>query len=596
MPHRLLVRVNIPTKTDHDHIKLIGLGQLGQERVPLDGGRLGVYAYLCPELLEGYDDLLSLGVAGVGVEHEGEGGALLDARHAVGLADAVAVLVLPASLIQQFLGLVRVIVVPGLVVRVVGPGEVRHGRVGHSAQAKDDAVHHRLAVQRVEQGLARAHVQEQRVLLRIQLVDVEREAKLRVRLAIQMLHLQCFFPQRRGHVFANVYLACLELGELDDRVLYDLEVPKIKIRLPPEVVRVLDQRHVVVLDPLAEHVRPGADRRQGVELGRVELVWGEITQNVLGDNPLVGLAAQEGGVHLAELELDGIIVQDHDLLRGQDVDVIGAADGVNVFVQHRFVGELDVVRREWLTVVPRDVVAQVEGEGQAVVGDFPPLGQFRYGGEVFGIDLRQAVEQHAVDLERGVVSVHDGVQVHGIGKGALDDRAARGDRDRLRSGGDHHFHFLFHFLLDHYGLNHLFLYFLDHFYGLDDFLLDYHFLLDLNGHFLDDLYFLDRLDLDRHFLLDHYRSRWSAGREYHDGYCQQGDQGQPFLATKHFLLLIDWFACVLRYESTCERRIPPPIFLVPFHHLLVSGSLERDHFHPRWCASVHVNCIAFEEA
>lgn len=75
---------------------------------------------------------------------------------------------------------------------------------------------------------------------------------------------------------------------------------------------------------------------------------------------------------LGETESDGLRVDDGDLL---DVLVVRRVLGAVLGVHDGLDGELDVIRRERLAVVPLHALAQVEGIGIGLLVIVPRLGE-----------------------------------------------------------------------------------------------------------------------------------------------------------------------------------------------------------------------------
>ncbi len=130
----------------------------------------------------------------------------------------------------------------------------------------------------------------------------------------------------------------------------------------------------------------------------VELFGGQATQDVLRDDPILTLVDQERRIHLAQRELKRIVVHRFDLFRRQDVGKAGAARRVDVCIEDRVIGELDVVCSERLAVVPNYVLAEVERKREIVIRHIPTLGQVREHTEIGYIDVDQAVVQQGSDI------------------------------------------------------------------------------------------------------------------------------------------------------------------------------------------------------
>ena len=129
---------------------------------------------------------------------------------------------------------------------------------------------------------------------------------------------------------------------------------------------------------------------------------------------------QERHVRLGETEGDGLRVDDGDLLdvlivRRVFRAVLGVHDGLD--------GELDVVGRERLAVMPLHALAQVEGISIGLLVIVPRLGE---AGDnlVVAVVGGQAVEEQEVDL---AVFIHGGIDARIVG-GAVDKGGAAAAR------------------------------------------------------------------------------------------------------------------------------------------------------------------------
>ncbi|MOA17190.1 hypothetical protein D3C78_1374360 [compost metagenome] len=157
---------------------------------------------------------------------------------------------------------------------------------------------------------------------------------------------------------------------------------------------------------LAEHERPGADRLL-VDVGRLALL--EQLLGVFGRldrGEAHGQVLDERGIDAVEGELDGVVVELlhlGDVLVHAHVGEVRELGGVglaerHVLVEHSIEGEQDVVgvefagRLEEVGGVELDPFTQVEGVGQAVIGNVPAGGQARDHSSTAALELAQAVE------------------------------------------------------------------------------------------------------------------------------------------------------------------------------------------------------------
>ena len=124
---------------------------------------------------------------------------------------------------------------------------------------------------------------------------------------------------------------------------------------------------------------------------------------------------------MLEDELDGGIV-DHHTFGDELLPLDGGPADVGISLL--FEAELHVVGRGLDTVVPEDVIPQVEGEFQVVLGKFPRSGQ-RGGVGVVGIGARQRQEQPADNLIAATCGGSQVVQGVGVPDGPDDQGIPR---------------------------------------------------------------------------------------------------------------------------------------------------------------------------
>ncbi len=324
---------------------------------------------------------------------------------------------------------------------------------------------------------------------------------------------------------AQIHLACLQLLGEHRLVGHDLADERLQVGRALPVGGVSHHSDVVVFHPLVEKEGPDAHCGVGVEVVAVD--GGEtLGEYVLGQDAQAQIV-KDGALRLLELEDHGVIVGGLD---GLHEGHVVQAWRLDLAAHESLEGEKHILGVEVLTVGPFQALAQVEGEGQAVIGDLPALGQVTGDvspGQVVGV--YHAAEDAANGPERGTVRGQDGVQVLGVGEGTNDQHATFWHGRRSRR--DDHLDDLLDLFLD----------------DLGDDLLDLDLLLLLDDHrlhdrLLDDLLFGDDDGLDDRLLddlldLDHLGgSSTTAGCQQPQGYEADRQQQQILL---HLPLLWD---------------------------------------------------------
>ena len=101
--------------------------------------------------------------------------------------------------------------------------------------------------------------------------------------------------------------------------------------------------------------------------------------------------AQGGCEGLGVGDPEGVVVHGLGLLH---LEIVAGVGRGGLGVHHHLVGEQDVLGGEGGAVVPLDAAAQLKGNGEAVRGDLPALGQVAHLVEV-AVILHQAVVDQA---------------------------------------------------------------------------------------------------------------------------------------------------------------------------------------------------------
>ena len=260
--------------------------------------------------------------------------------------------------------------------RVVAERRRRQGAVGGLEGALVDAPHQPLAVERVDHRLAHLEVRRGHAL------RVHRPAPGHARLGRALdleprIGLQALDLMRRRQV-DRVHLPGLQRGEagagvgnLAEGECGKVRRPLVEIGRAPVVVRVAGELHVLVLHPLDELERPGADRL-AAEL-RPELLDG-----LGGDGREEDLAhhGEEGGLRLLEDDPDGRGV-DHLALVVEAAEGDPGLAGFGLRIDHPVEAELHGLGIERRPVVELDAGLELEGPDESVRGGRPGLGERR---------------------------------------------------------------------------------------------------------------------------------------------------------------------------------------------------------------------------
>ena len=212
-----------------------------------------------------------------------------------------------------------------------------------------------------------------------------------------------------------VEIAGHQLQEHGGRVRLYLKDIAVKIDPALEVVGIVSEDDPLPTLPVQEFIRPGADGVAG------QRGFGEILalQQVPGDDAHPP-AIQGRGEGLGVGDPEGVVVRGLGLFH---LEVVAGVGGGGLGIHHHLVGEEDILGGERGAVVPLDAVAQMEGDGEAVRGDFPGLGQGAHQVEV-AVVLHQAVVNQAVDVAGGAVGGQGRQEGAGVTDGAVDEPIA----------------------------------------------------------------------------------------------------------------------------------------------------------------------------
>ena len=129
-----------------------------------------------------------------------------------------------------------------------------------------------------------------------------------------------------------------------------------------------------------------------------------------------GQGAQQGCVSLLQVQHHGVLVRAFD---AGNVRIQGA--GNEAALRHDLlIGELHVLRGEVHAVVPLHAGRQMEGVGQAILGNVPGAGQ---AGNHLGVvvQLQQAVKHVLIDIMTVVIALQHGVEGHRVATQADDE-------------------------------------------------------------------------------------------------------------------------------------------------------------------------------
>ena len=309
--------------------------------------------------------------------------------------------------------------------RVLHVGEERRieERVAQLAQAMTNLLEQRLAVDRVRQRAAHAHVLERRVAqVEVDVVVGVDDGRHR-RVARDRLDA---VERRGGQVPGEVELVRLQLRRQRVLVRDDLVDDLGDLRLAQKVVGVGCEPHLIAALPRDELVRAAADRGRVVGR-RVEaaLVVVELREQMLRHDRPVAVQApellQERRVHVLEVDDGDVRVAAVDVF---DLSPAVGRDDVVLRVHHHVPGEAQVAARELHAVVPLDPVPQLVVDREPVFADVAVLD---------GRDLADGVG----DRLRVIVVAHG---VREQERRQLQHRARRGQRrvQVLRIGGRRH--------------------------------------------------------------------------------------------------------------------------------------------------------------
>ncbi len=212
-----------------------------------------------------------------------------------------------------------------------------------------------------------------------------------------------------GDVVGGIDLAPLKGGHHRLVVGEDAEDDGVDRGPAPPIVVVRPQPEELVRSVLFEHERPAAHPVVAGDVRRVA-VGGRLLPDVPGQD--VGVHGGESRIGLGGDDLHGEVVE------GGGGEVPGRRRVVEPLLLGRGVDRPgDVVGGERLAVRPEQALAQGVGDGEAVVGNLPGLGQPGDGGEVVG----------RLVGERGVLQCPELV---------LGDQEAGGDVQRVQRLGD----------------------------------------------------------------------------------------------------------------------------------------------------------------
>ena len=165
----------------------------------------------------------------------------------------------------------------------------------------------------------------------------------------------------------QIQLAGLQLHGLRVVVGDDLEDHAVDLRRAEVVVLVLHQHDRLARVPALELIRAGADGA-AEKVGLLHILSRE---QMLREDPHRHIL-QKRHVRLGEAEGDRPVVHHGDLL---DILIVRRVLGAVLGVHDGLDGELDVIRRERLAVVPLHALAQVEGIGIGLLVIVPRLGE-----------------------------------------------------------------------------------------------------------------------------------------------------------------------------------------------------------------------------
>jgi len=174
------------------------------------------------------------------------------------------------------------------------------------------------------------------------------------------------------------------------------------------VARAAGEAGALVTHPAGQYERPGADRPTGDGRGRLDdLPW--------RNHPQPGLRQhiEKRRIRFAQGGFEGERI-DHPAVQVRR-DVGSRQRRLGLRVAHVFEVDPHRFRVEALAVAEGDVVAQVEGVGQAVGADRPALRQPRREGAILGL-VDQAVEQGAAHPLHVAVGQRMDVEAAGIGR------------------------------------------------------------------------------------------------------------------------------------------------------------------------------------
>ena len=128
-----------------------------------------------------------------------------------------------------------------------------------------------------------------------------------------------------------------------------------------------------------------------------------------------GQGTQQGRIGLLHVQHHGVLVRAFD---AGDVRIQGAGDEA-VLRHNLLIGELHVLGGEVHAVVPLHAGRQMEGIGQAILGNVPGAGQT---GNHLGVavQLQQAVKYVLMNKMTEVIALQHGIEGHGVATQADD--------------------------------------------------------------------------------------------------------------------------------------------------------------------------------
>ena len=318
----------------------------------------------------------------------------------VGRAHVDGLVEVEVGLLQEFLGPFGIVLV--LVCHLVVPEKDRRNRAVHGqGRVEEDLLNDRLLIHGVVEGLAHQLVLGHALLAVEPHKDGPRvqghvDPDLRVSL-------------ERGHVRGQRLVADVDLAGPEHRLPggrlgHDLVRQLGHRRLGAVVVLVADQDDPIACDPLLEDVGASAHRLPAHVLAVfIDGRWRD------GGHDGRRQRRGERGKGIFELDPDGVVVDDRHLL---DHDDLETERNLHIRVEGPVKGQLERLGVERRTVAELDTLSQMDGVGQAVLGDLILGCQARLQLRVRGLVEEGVVNQfaHIDGQRRGLL-----LRVQGVG-------------------------------------------------------------------------------------------------------------------------------------------------------------------------------------